>query len=245
MIGSAASSISGQVETFGTRRITSIVSRKTREFAGFAAGSRNASDSATSFSEGTVRRPRRDALPLRTERELQKLPGRLFGLRALCQAVGVRVEDPGRLLVLRQRHDVPVEAGDRPEGRRRAARRSTIARRPLRNRVSSSSASRSWSLGMTRCLSRRSKKACIALSASGVSSGEAGRLLFVVDELAPHRPQEGRQADDRRLDADAVLVDVPSPSSSRVSLIAFWTMSFHVHPDLGSATPARRKRSRL
>ena len=74
---------------------------------------------------------------------------------------------------------------------------------------------------------------------------EAGRLLFVVDELAPHRPQEGRQADDRRLDADAVLVDVPSPSSSRVSLIAFWTMSFHVHPDLGSATPARRKRSRL
>jgi hypothetical protein len=38
---------------------------------------------------------------------------------------------------------------------------------------------------------------------------------------------------------------LPSPSSSFVSLIAFWTMSFQVHPSFGSATPAWRNRSRL
>ena len=54
-IGPVASSISGHVETVGTRRIVSIWSRKTCELRGFAFGSRNASDWATACSDGTVR----------------------------------------------------------------------------------------------------------------------------------------------------------------------------------------------
>jgi hypothetical protein len=50
-----ASSISGHVETLGTRRMSGMVSRKTRELAGFASGPRKASELATALRDGTVR----------------------------------------------------------------------------------------------------------------------------------------------------------------------------------------------
>ena len=98
-IPSLASSISGHVEIDGTRRMCSMPSRKTREFAGFAFGSRKASDSATDLQRRhRAPRLRDDGRALGAERELDEPPRRVLGLRRLRHAVGVRVEDPGRLV---------------------------------------------------------------------------------------------------------------------------------------------------
>ena len=223
-----------------------MASRNTWALRGGCAGPRNAGDCDTSMCDGTVRPvPAMIRWPSGAHRELQEPPRRVLVLRAAGHAVRVGVQDAGRLAVGRQRRDVPVERRDRPErggdparghaawraGRWRSGTRRPRPRPPRRS-------------GTTPYARRRSTKFFSASRASGVSRVNRVGRRRVVDDLAAVGPDERREPDHRRLDAEPVDGD-PAGAALGLGARTTWrrsrrgsarwpsaTRSFQVQPGL-------------
>ena len=184
-----------------------MTSRNTSLLAGFAVGSMKAGDSATAFSDGTVRPDLATIVwpsaELANSMNLQVaalLPARLG------HAVGVGVEDAGALLALRQRRHVPVEAADLAVGRHAAAAVEEHAEPAVLEAGLAV-------LGLLLDLVRRDLVGDLEvdeplrrrLGLGRVQRQPRGRRM-IVDQIAAGLPDERRQAEDRGFGAQAELV---------------------------------------